>query len=178
MLVVTQQTWDDFAGAHHQVFWERIANMFKTKTGELLSFYEVQRVLGFHVMTAKGLQEIEIDKIIGSVGRSREFTRSFLPKDERGASRWRQIDELFYEKGFDPIKVYKVGQVYFVMDGNHRVSVSRAHRLNTIEAYVIEFFSPIPIYPDDDLMAIRHRYEQFKPDRPAESLWNESIHHN
>ncbi|MCB9107186.1 MAG: hypothetical protein H6633_23475 [Anaerolineales bacterium] len=165
MLVVTQQTLDDFAGAHHQVFWERISNIFKTKTGELLSFYAVQRVLGFHAMTAKGLQEIEVDQIIGSVGRHREFTRSFLPKDKRVASRWRQVDELFYEKGFDPIKVYKVGQVYFVMDGNHRVSVSRAHNLKTIEAYVIEFTSPVPVYPDDDLESIGQRYERFESER-------------
>lgn len=114
-------------------------------------------------MAAKGLQQIDVDKVVGSVGRYREFTRSFLPKDKRVASRWRQVDELFYEKGFEPIKVYKVSHIYFVMDGNHRVSVSRAHGLKTIEAYVIEFFSPAPIYPEDDLALIRQRYERFKP---------------
>ncbi|MCB9101692.1 MAG: hypothetical protein H6632_19305 [Anaerolineales bacterium] len=162
MLVVTQQTWDDFANPHHQVFWEWISNMFKTKTGELLSFYEVQRTLRLQTMAAKGLQQIDVDKVVGSVGRYREFTRSFLPKDKRVASRWRQVDELFYEKGFEPIKVYEVNHIYFVMDGNYRVSVRRAHGLKTIDAYGIEFFPPVPIYPEDDLRRIRPRCERFK----------------
>jgi hypothetical protein len=52
-------------------------------------------------------------------------------------------------EGYPPIEVYKVGDVYFVRDGNHRVSVARANGLTTIEAYVTEIPTEIPFHMED-----------------------------
>jgi hypothetical protein len=59
--------------------------------------------------------------------------------------------------------VYKVGEVYFVIDGNHRVSVARQEGLKTIEARVIEFRTDVPLTPDiqpDDLI-IKAEHAEF-----------------
>src|SRR5438045_9127127 len=66
-------------------------------------------------------------------------------------------------EGFPPIDVYKVGDVYFVIDGNHRVSVARQLGAKTIEAYVTELPTSVPFEPDtqpDDLL-IKEGYADF-----------------
>jgi hypothetical protein len=98
---------------------------------------------------------------VGSVGRYRDFTRTFLPKNDRSEQRWRRVDAVSHEQfGFPPIEVYKAGDVYFVRDGNHRVSVARAHGAKTIEAYVIEYKTPVPIDNQDDLDNILLKVER------------------
>ncbi|MCB0210644.1 MAG: hypothetical protein KDJ52_14995 [Anaerolineae bacterium] len=155
-----QKTFYDFAGARNRILWERISNIITNKPGKLLSFYEVQQALSLHISNDKGLQEVSIDQIVGSVGRHQEFTRSFLPKNQYSEQRWCRVDGVYYQKGFEPIRVYKVSHVYFVVDGNHRVSVSRSHHIKTIEAYVVEYPSAVDIFAGDDMMAILKRYHK------------------
>ena len=110
--------------------------------------------------------------ITGSTGRYRDFTRTFLPKSDLNEDRWRRIDDIAHSNtGFPPIEVYKVGDVYFVSDGNHRVSVARMHKAQTIEAYVIEYKTSVPLDKQDDLDDIILKMEQtefFKDTRLAE----------
>ena len=71
---------------------------------------------------------IPIASIIGSVGRYRDFDRAFLPLDGADRERWKRLDVAFNElRDLPPIDVYKIGEVYFVRDGNHRVSVAKAN---------------------------------------------------
>jgi hypothetical protein len=122
------------------------------RPSDLLPFEEVRQNLRLQDSTYKGLQEIEVDKIVGSVGRYRDFTRTFLPKSDLVERRWRRVDAVTHDLlGTPPIEVYKIGDVYFVRDGNHRVSVARAHNVETIEAYVIEYKTPVPIENTDDM---------------------------
>ena len=62
-----------------------------------------------------------------------------------------------------PIQVYKVGEVYFVLDGNHRVSIARARNAADIRAYVTEVATRVPITPDTDLddLIIKSEYIDF-----------------
>jgi hypothetical protein len=133
------------------------------RPNDLLSFEEVRQSLRLQDSTYKGLQEIELDKIVGSVGRYRDFTRTFLPKSDRSEQRWRRVDAVTHDmRGTPPIEVYKIGDVYFVRDGNHRVSVARSHNAKTIEAYVIEYKTPVPIESTDDLDDILLKLGQTK----------------
>jgi hypothetical protein len=88
-----------------------------------------------------GLRVVEVSKIVGSVGRHEAFDRTFMPKKASLAERWKRVDRAFH-RGLDmpAIRLYKVGNSYFVEDGNHRVSVARYQGVETIEADVIEFF--------------------------------------
>jgi hypothetical protein len=95
---------------------------------------------------------VPLDHIVGSVGRYQDFTRAFFPRRDELQDRWQRIDRLVVAgRSLPPIELYKVGQVYFVRDGNHRVSVARQHRLPTLRAYVWEFKTPVPLQPDTDI---------------------------
>ncbi|HXV43191.1 MAG TPA: hypothetical protein VEC96_09015, partial [Anaerolineae bacterium] len=150
----------EFSKARQQAFIEEWLNFFARRSNDLLSFEDVRQSLRLQDSTYKGLQEIELDQIVGSTGRYRDFTRTFLPKNETTIDRWRRIDAVAHEEGFPPIEVFQVGDIYFVRDGNHRVSVARAHGAKTIEAYVIEYKTPVPVGSEDDLDAMLLKMER------------------
>lgn len=144
----------EFNRARQRAFFEGWRTLLSRQSGNLLPFEPVRRALQLTSSVDRGLQEIELDKIVGSLGRDREFSRSFLPKHDYTRERWQRVASLFDDRGFKPITVYKVSEVYFVVDGNHRVSVSRARGFKTIEAYVVEFETHVSIRHDDDLNTI------------------------
>ena len=88
-----------------------------------------------------GLRDVEVSKIVGSVDRHEAFDRGFMPTKASLAEKWKRVDRAFH-RGLDlpAVRLYKMGDSYFVEDGNHRVSVARYHGVPTIEADVIEFF--------------------------------------
>jgi nucleotide-binding universal stress UspA family protein len=125
------------------------------KSNELLSYDEVAQKLKLRARSDRGIREIPVDAIVGSVGRYTEFTRTFLPRRLEDQDRWARVKAVMIETGLEPIEVYKVGEVYFVLDGNHRVSIARQEGFEFIEAHVIEVNTNIPITPDlqpDDLI--------------------------
>ncbi len=154
----------NFQSARMSAFWQAAWALLTGKSIDLLSFDEVRQRLRLHDERYIGLQEIPIDKIVGSVGRYKDFTRSFLPRTNAVRSRWQRLDSMARgAEGFPPIEVYKVGGVYFVIDGNHRVSVARQLGAKTIEAYVTELPTPVPLEVDtqpDDLL-IKQGYADF-----------------
>ena len=138
------------------------------KSNELLSYEEVAQKLKLKARAEKGLFNIPLTAIIGSVGRYHDFSRSFLPltNNEEEKQRWARVKALMDDPagpGWPPIEVYKVGDVYFVLDGNHRVSVARQEGFSHIEAHVIEIKTDIPLTADiqpDDLI-IKSEYADF-----------------
>jgi hypothetical protein len=146
----------NFNKARMSAFWHDAWAFLRGKSVDLLSFEEVKHRLRLRDERYIGLQEIDLDKIAGSVGRYKDFTRSFLPRTNAVRSRWQRLDAMARgPQGFPPIEVYKVGDVYFVSDGNHRVSVARQLGAKTIEAYVTELPTAVPLEPDaqpDDLI--------------------------
>ncbi len=133
------------------------------KSNELLSYEEVARKLKLRARSDRGIQEIPVDAIVGSVGRYTEFTRTFLPRKPEDQERWARVKAAMVETGLEPIEVYKVGEVYFVLDGNHRVSIARQEGFEFIEAHVIEVNTSIPISPDlqPDELIIKAEYAEF-----------------
>ncbi len=149
----------EFTKARRQAFIEEWLNFFTGRPSDLLSFEEVRQNLRLIDSSYKGRQEIELEKIVGSTGRYRDFTRTFLPKSDTTVDRWRRINDVVNEQGYQPIEVYQVGDVYFVRDGNHRVSVARMNKAKTVEAYVIEYKTPVPIDRQDNLNDILLKVE-------------------
>ena len=85
---------------------------------------------------------------MGSVGRQRDFERSFLPARASVEARWKRVDRAFHRiKDLPPVSLYKLGDAYFVLDGHHRVSVARYHSVPTVEAVVTEFRPRTPSVP-------------------------------
>jgi hypothetical protein len=109
-------------------------------------------ILGLVSSHDLGLQQIPLDRIVGSVGKYQEFSRSFLPRLTRNKERWKGVFVGALDvQGLPPIDVYQVGEVYFVIDGNHRVSVARQLGATTIEAYVTKLSTGATITSDTAL---------------------------
>lgn len=137
---------EDFEVALRKGFWGSIKSWFNKSPNHLLPFDEIRRVLPIQGQYDIGVRQIELDKIIGSVGRYNDFDQSFLPRFRHIRSRWINIDLAnLREISLPPIDVYKVGDVYFVKDGNHRVSVARERGQAFIDANVIEIKVDTPI---------------------------------
>ena len=102
-----------------------------------LSFQEVVDALGLVGEVSLGLKVIPVDRIVGSVDKVRDFDPQFRPRTGRNRQRWERIAEAARRgESLPPIDVYQIGEMYFVRDGHHRVSVHRALGLTTIEADV------------------------------------------
>ena len=142
-----------------------LLRLFTQKPDEtLLSFDQVIELLRDRQGIARGIQPIPIASIVGSVGRYRDFDRAFLPLGGADAERWKQLDIAFNElRSLPPIDVYKIGDVYFVRDGNHRVSVAKANGLTDIEANVTEVESRVSLTSgvDVDDLIIKVEYAHF-----------------
>ncbi|MCL4562793.1 MAG: universal stress protein [Chloroflexi bacterium] len=129
-----------------QVIFSRLTG----KPVDLLSFDDVAAKLKLAGRSDRGLQEIPVAAIIGSAGRYSEFTRTFLPKASIDSQRWARVktEMVASPGGLPPIEVYKIDESYFVKDGHHRVSVARQLGMDTIQAYVTEVRTKIPLTPD------------------------------
>lgn len=154
----------DFQEARRRAALEDLKARLTGKSDDLLSYEEVQALVLPDESTSRGLQEIPLDAIVGSVGRYRDFTRSFLPRLESNKHRWANVKlRALYRGGVSPIEVYQLGDVYFVLDGNHRVSVARQLGAETIQAYVTQVHSRVPLSADvhPDELIIKTRYARF-----------------
>jgi hypothetical protein len=117
---------------------------------DLVSYDEVVAKLHARQQIEKGTQMVPLENIVGSVGRYRDFTRNYLPRAGVNEERWTRLDAALNSmEGFPPVELFKVGEVYFVRDGNHRVSVARANHSTHIEAYITEIETDIPLTLDD-----------------------------
>lgn len=136
-----------YQSARRKVIIDDLLSLVRGRAPELLSFDSVQTALqAWQQVERRETEMIPLNKIVGSVGRYRDFTREFLPKGSISESRWRAVDAAMHSQtGLPPIEVYQVGDAYFVRDGNHRVSVARANGLNDIEAYVTRIETPVSI---------------------------------
>lgn len=156
----------DFTEARLKASMQEILARLRGRSNELLSYDEVAKKLRLSARAERGIQQIPLDAIVGSVGRYTDFTRSFMPRANTSQERWARVKAAIDNPagpGWPPIDVYKVGEVYFVLDGNHRVSVARQEGFTSIEAHVIEIKTSVPLTADvqpDDLI-IKAEYAAF-----------------
>ena len=138
---------DDFSRARRRQVLARLAGWLRRRpdANRILSFDEVVAALGWRGEHYLGLQTIQLDTVTGTVDSGRDFDRGFRPTSNRVRQRWEGLD-LAQRRGaaIPPIDVYRVGNLHFVKDGHHRVSVARAAGHKTIEAYVTEVLTRNP----------------------------------
>jgi hypothetical protein len=157
---------NDFMRARRQQVLARLVRRLRGKPDDvnlILPFHEVIAAVGQRGERYVGLRVIPLEAIVGSVDRTRDFDRQFRPTSTRVRERWQRL-AVAQRRGeaMPPIEVYKVGELYFVRDGHHRVSVAHALGLRTIEAYVTEVttrISPHGINRPGDLVMKDHRRE-------------------
>lgn len=143
------QASEDFSRARGKAILSRIQNFMNPDKDKLLSFNDVKEILKPRNETYKGMQVVPLELIVGSEGRYRDFNKYFLPRSEHLRQRWERVDMArLKDIILPPIQLYEIGGVYFVRDGNHRVSVARAQGSGSIDAEVISLSSEIKISPD------------------------------
>jgi hypothetical protein len=158
------QAADDFSKARGKAILSRIQHFLNTDKDRLLSFNDVKDILKPKNQTYRGMKVVPINLIVGSEGRYRDFNKYFLPASDHLRSRWERVDEArLRDITLPPIQLYEIGGVYFVRDGNHRVSVAKAQGIENIDAEVISLSSEISISPSmttDELREALVDYEK------------------
>ena len=161
---VVFQSSEDFNRARNQAIFSRIQHFMNVDKDNLLSFNDVKEILKPKNQSYQGMQIVPLNHIVGSEGRYHDFNKHFLPRVEHIRSRWQRVDQArLQDVVLPPIQLYEIGGVYFVRDGNHRVSVARSQGGEVIDAEVISLSSEIPIDPSmtaDDLRKSLIKYEK------------------
>jgi hypothetical protein len=139
---------NDFQRARRRQVLARLAHRLRREPDDInliLPFDEVVAAVGRKGERRLGLQTIPLEAIVGTVDSSRDFDRRFRPTSGRVRERWERL-ALAQRRGepIPPIDVYRVGDMYFVQDGHHRVSIAIATGATTIEAYVTEVLTQLP----------------------------------
>jgi HEPN domain-containing protein len=154
----------DFNRALNRASWKKILNWLTGSDNKLLPYDEVRARLPIRGQHYIGLHQVPIEKIVGSMGRYNDFDRAFLPTQNRTKDRWISIDKAHYSDiPLPPVELIKIGEIFFVKDGNHRISVARERGQIDIDAYVTEIDIPIKLTADmkiDDL-AIKEKQVEF-----------------
>jgi hypothetical protein len=146
---LTSRARADYSRARTKAFLNRIWAVISGQPTGLLSYDEVCEKLHVGGPIYRGVQTVHLNQIAGSLNRYHQFDRAFLPTQDETASRWQRVSRAFYEDiSLPPVVLYKVGQVYFVVDGHHRVSVAREQGQDFIDAEVRECATRVDITPD------------------------------
>ena len=144
-----EQARADFQRARFKAFMNRVWSTISGQPTTLLSYDEIKEKLHIGGPIYRGVQTVRVDQIAGSLNRYHEFDRVFMPASDQLADRWQSVNRAFYQEiSLLPVVLYKVGQVYFVVDGHHRVSVAREQGQIYIEAEVRECSTRVNITPD------------------------------
>ena len=158
--IVAQQ----FHHARRQAVIEALTARLTGHSASLLSYEEVAKSLGVRGQASAGQQEVPVAAIVGSVGRYNDFTKSFLPLQNSDEARWVSVHMAARHIGdLPPVELYRIGDSYFVLDGNHRISIARQENLEFIDAYVTEIYTRVPLPPgaSPDALIIAAEYAEF-----------------
>lgn len=139
---------EDFSRARTREFLSRIGVLLSPSRDRLLSLDEVKAILKPGGETYTGMQTVPLNLIVGSEGRYRDFNRHFLPRHDYLKSRWVRVDMAHYtDVPLPPVRLYEIGGVYFVRDGNHRVSVAKLRGQLSLDAEVSSLDAELRLRP-------------------------------
>jgi hypothetical protein len=138
----------NFSRARSRAAFFYFFHLTNVEKDRLLSFHDVKDILKPKNQVYIGSRAVPIELIVGSEGRYRDFNRYFLPRTDYLRSRWERVDEArLRDVALPAIRLYEIGGVYFVRDGNHRVSVAKAQNIEFIDAEVTSLASEINLRP-------------------------------
>ena len=127
-----------------------LGQAWSTLTGHshrLLALAEIDATCTVRARCHAGMRTVPISQIRGSEGRSNDFDRDFNPLQDHTEGRWLGVAAARQRgKALPPVELIQVGDVYFVRDGHHRISVARALGQQDIEAEVMvwQVTGPLP----------------------------------
>jgi len=162
---------EDFRNARRKAALEKVSGTLFGSSHHLLEFQQIENQLNYDNIENLGLKNIPLDAIVASVNRHDDFTRKFFPRSKVDPQRWQRVSKAASIQPL-PIDVYQIDEVYFVLDGNHRVSVARQHGQTHIMANVTKIESFISITPEDNFedIIIKNQQAHFLKDTKLNEL--------
>lgn len=150
--LLSPETNEDFAKARNKALFNEVQHFLNPEEATLISFSDIKKMLKPQNETYLGMKTVPLDRIVGSEARYQDFDNRFFPKKMHLKTRWEHIDMAHIKDiNLPPITLYELGGVYFVRDGNHRVSVAKAKGVEFIDAEVVSLQSEIKLNPKDSL---------------------------
>ncbi len=138
----------DLRRMRRQRAWRQLSGRLRRSSGrttDLLAFDDVAAELGATARHDLGLRSVDLDTIVGSVGRAGDFDRCFRPGPTIDDRRWESLDRAMRSgQSIPPINLYRIDGLHYVEDGHHRVSVARAVGMSTVDAFVTEVLTSSP----------------------------------
>ena len=153
-----------FQEARRKALLAELLDSLRRQPTDMLSLEDVRARLNIRGQRSIGNQVVPLDHIIGSEGRYGDFDRRFLPRSDTLRHRWSSIDRAMLQSvELPPVDLWKIGDIYFVRDGNHRVSVARRQGQQYIDAYVTELLVDVPLSPDLSMrdLLLKEEYSDF-----------------
>jgi hypothetical protein len=154
----------NFRDARRKAVLTELLDTLRRQPNAMISLDDVRARLNVRGQHSLGHQVVQVDHIVGSEGRYGDFDRRFLPRSDKLVHRWSSIDRAMQDSvELPPVDLYKIGDIYFVRDGNHRVSVARQLGQLYLDAYVTELLVDVPLSPDlsvHDLL-LKEEYSDF-----------------
>ncbi|WP_147612664.1 transcriptional regulator [Treponema pectinovorum] len=148
--LLSTETNEDFAKARNKALFNEIQHFLNPEEATLISFSDIKKMLKPDNETYLGMKTVPVKYIVGSESRYLDFDNRFFPKRAHLKTRWEHIDMAHIKDiNLPPIKLYELGGLYFVRDGNHRVSVAKAKGIEFIDAEVVSLQSEIRLNPGD-----------------------------
>jgi uncharacterized ParB-like nuclease family protein len=160
-----------FGRARRREAYKRLADVVRRrKPKPLLDLGDVGKRLRVFEQSYVGIRPIPVARIVGTLGRSGDFNRKFLPRRGEIQSRWERVERAFDQGDFPPITVFELDGSYFVVDGHHRVAVARQRGIDYIDAEISRLRTRWPLPPDADLgrIIMEEQRRQFMEDSGLE----------
>ncbi|HPR35095.1 MAG TPA: hypothetical protein PKY64_05420 [Anaerolineaceae bacterium] len=166
---------DDFRRARSKAAMQRFWAGIQGRSLDLLPYDEISTKLRAVSQTDRGVKQVPLKDIIGSVSRIQDFDRNFLPLRDDDMHRWAKVKTAMTSplaQGVPPVSLYQIGDAYFVIDGNHRVSIAKEMGMDTIEAYVTETQTKVPISSTltHDELILKTAYVNFLEDTRIDQM--------
>lgn len=164
MSLIDHEVREDFLRARREAFVAQLIALVHRRSNDLLPYEEIRSRLNVRGQHYCGYQTVPVNQIIGSEGRYTDFDRHFLPRHNSTKERWISIDRAYYDDIRLPaVELYKIGDIYFVKDGNHRVSVARRRGQAEIDALVTEIECDVPLGPETSMhdLVLKEEYSDF-----------------
>jgi hypothetical protein len=172
----TFQANEEFMSALKKAKLQTFLSRLQMERTELLSFYDVKALVKPKRQTYRGMKAIRVDRIIGSEGRYKDFSKAFFPKKSMLKGRWESISRAHMQMVDLPaISVYKIGNAYFVRDGNHRVSVAKTLGVEFIDADIVELDAEIYLEPGMTDKQLREKVVAYERKRVLKTTDIESV---
>src|SRR5262245_37841431 len=153
-----------FYDARRKALLTGILDTLLRNSSNMMSLDDVRSRINVRGQRSLGHQVVALDHIVGSEGRYSDFDRRFLPRSDTLEQRWSSIDSAMSQAiELPPVELYKIGDIYFVRDGNHRISVARQQGQAYIDAHITELQVDVPLDPNLSVhgLLLKEEYSDF-----------------